>query len=79
MKNTVFTLFSGIIQNLIVSVWYHHIPFFSNVETQVVSNGGVCRTALATTGVLKIAYLNMSNPASDIAIMTFKNYIGYRM
>ena len=35
LKNTVFTVFSGIIQNPIVSVWYYHMPFFSNVETQV--------------------------------------------
>ena len=35
LKNTVFTVFSCIIQNPIVSVWYYHMPFFSNVETQV--------------------------------------------
>ena len=35
LKNTVVTVFSCIIQNPIVSVWYYHMPFFSNVETQV--------------------------------------------
>ena len=34
-KNTVFTVFSGIIQNLVVSVCYYHTAFFSNVETQL--------------------------------------------
>ena len=35
LKHTVFTVFSGTIKNPIVSVWYYHMPFFSNVETQV--------------------------------------------
>ena len=35
LKNTVITVFSGIIQNHIISVRYYHMPFFSNVETQV--------------------------------------------
>ena len=35
LKNTFFTVFSCIIQNPIVSVWYYRLPFFSNVETQV--------------------------------------------
>ena len=35
LKNTVFTVFSCIIQNPVVSVWYYHMPFFSNVEAQV--------------------------------------------
>ena len=37
LENTVFTVFSGIIHNPIISVWYYHMPFFSNVETQVMS------------------------------------------
>ena len=37
LKNTVFTGFSGIVQNPVVSVWYYHMPFFSNVETQAVT------------------------------------------
>ena len=32
LKNTVFTVFSGINQNPVVSVWYYHMPY---VETQV--------------------------------------------
>ena len=35
LKNTVFTLFSCIIQNPVVSVSYYPLPFLSNVETQV--------------------------------------------
>ena len=31
LKNTV----SCIIQNPVVSVWYYHLPFFSNIEIQV--------------------------------------------
>ena len=34
LKNTVFRVFSCIIQNTIVSVWYYHMPFSGNVETQ---------------------------------------------
>ena len=34
-----FTVFSCIMQNHIVSVWEYHIPFFSNVEKQVLWNG----------------------------------------
>ena len=33
-KNTVSQFFSGIIQNPFVSVWYYHMPYFRNVETQ---------------------------------------------
>ena len=40
MKNTVFTVFCCIIQNRVVSVWYNHMPFFSDVETQVEGIGG---------------------------------------
>ena len=35
LKITVFTVLSGRIQNPVASVWYHHMPLFSNVETQV--------------------------------------------
>ena len=35
LNNTVLTVFSGIIQNPVISVWQYHMPFFSNVETQV--------------------------------------------
>ena len=35
LKITVFTVFSGRIQNPMVSVWYYQMHFFSNVETQV--------------------------------------------
>ena len=34
-KNTVILVSSWIIQNLVVSLWYNHLPFFRNVETQV--------------------------------------------
>ena len=34
-KNPFLTVFSGIIQNTVVSVRYYHMPFFSYVETQV--------------------------------------------
>ena len=34
-KSLFFTVFSGIIHDPFVSVWYYHMPFFSNVETQV--------------------------------------------
>ena len=44
LKNTVFTVFTGIIQNPIVLVWYYHMPFFSNVETQV-PNHKLCNNA----------------------------------
>ena len=30
-----FTVFFGISLNPVVSVWYYHLPFFNNVETQV--------------------------------------------
>ena len=35
LENIVFTKFSGIIKNLVVSVLYYHSPFLSNNETQV--------------------------------------------
>ena len=35
LKNIVFTVFSCIIKNHSVLVWYNHMPFFSNVEAQV--------------------------------------------
>ena len=35
IENTVLTVFSGIIKNSVVSVWYYHMPFFSDVETHV--------------------------------------------
>ena len=35
LENRAFTVFSGIIQNPAVSVWYYHLPFLSNVEIQV--------------------------------------------
>ena len=39
LKNTsFFTVFSCIIQNTVVSVWCYHLPFFSNVETQMGNN-----------------------------------------
>ena len=34
----------GIILNLFVSVWYYHFPFFSSVETQVITYGGSLET-----------------------------------
>ena len=37
IENTVLTVFSGRIQNP-MSVWYYYMPFFSNVETQVLIN-----------------------------------------
>ena len=33
-----FTIFSGIILNPILSVWYYHLPFLSKIKTQVASN-----------------------------------------
>ena len=35
LKNTVFTVFSGIKQIPVVAGWYYQMPFFSNGETQV--------------------------------------------
>ena len=32
---TLLLQFACIIQNPVVSVWYYHLPFFINVETQV--------------------------------------------
>ena len=34
-ENIVFTKFSGIIKNLVLSVLYYHLPFLSKIETQV--------------------------------------------
>ena len=42
LKNTVLTVFSGVIQNPIVAVCHYHMPFFSHVETQVtIGMGGI--------------------------------------
>ena len=35
LKNTVYTMFSCIIQNPVLSVWCYHLPLFGNVETLV--------------------------------------------
>ena len=35
IENSVFTVYSGIIQNPVVSLWYYHMPFFRNFEIQV--------------------------------------------
>ena len=40
LKNTVFTVISCIIQNSVVTVWYYHMPFFSDVEKKVNDGGG---------------------------------------
>ena len=37
LENIVFTRFSSIILNPFVSVWYCHLPSYSNIETQVTS------------------------------------------
>ena len=39
LENHVFTAFFVIISNLVVSVWYCHLPFFIGVETQVLPDG----------------------------------------
>ena len=55
MENIVFSIFSCIFQNHVVSVWYYHLPFLSNIETQVYYNQpsyirkGKCRPATTTT------------------------------
>ena len=35
LDNIVLTICSGIFQNPVVLVWYYHLPFYSNIETQV--------------------------------------------
>ena len=35
LAKIVFTVFCSQIYNLVVSVWYYHLPFLSNIEIQV--------------------------------------------
>ena len=61
LENSVFTEFFGIIRNPVASVWYYHMPFFSNVETQVIYNAAGCSTnsrfvIIVKVGVGKAAY-----------------------
>ena len=35
LENIVLTLFSSIIKNPVLSVWFYYLPFLSNIETQV--------------------------------------------
>ena len=37
LENIVFNIFSSILYIPIVSVWYYRLPFYSSIETQVVS------------------------------------------
>ena len=41
LETIVFAIFFCIIKNPLVSVWYYHLPFLSNIETQVRSIGSL--------------------------------------
>ena len=50
LENTVFTVFSCIIQNSVLSLCYYLLPFFINVETQGISinlNKILCKGGLS--------------------------------
>ena len=53
LKNTVFTVLSGKIQNPVVLVLYYHMPFFSNVDTQVTTNGAQMTSTQSPTGLIQ--------------------------
>ena len=73
-ENFIFTIFSGIIKNPVVSVWYYHLPFLSNIETQVKSGLPSAIWGLHSK-ILKVCMYISFKVSSQQTYITMPNYI----
>ena len=78
LKNIVFTIFSGIHLNLVVSVLYYHLTFLSNIETQVGADI-IIHSSHFYIIVLKVkladSFLTSSSGLGHQAVMYIRNLI----
>ena len=59
LENIVFKVYTSTIQNPVVSVWYNHLPFFSNVQTPVVGMVVVIVTVFTVLALKKKHYFGI--------------------